>query len=128
MRQVPKYLIIGNGRAARHFKRYFELLHLPFQNWSRVANTNQELVDLSKNSSHVLLLINDSAIKDFIADNQCLLAAKYLIHFSGCLVLENCFGAHPLMTFGQDLYNLEIYQSMPFILEEGAPDFPVLLP
>ena len=128
MRQVPKYLIIGNGRVARHVRHYFDLLHIPYQNWSRANNTKQELVALVKNSAHILLLISDDAIKDFINANKCLLAADYLIHFSGCLAVENCFAAHPLMTFGLDLYAKETYLAMPFILEEGAPNFSVLLP
>jgi hypothetical protein len=128
MRQVPRYLIIGNGRVARHFSRYLKLLNVPFQNWSRDNNTRDELVGLVKNCSRVLLLISDGAIKNFIADNQCLLSAEYLIHFSGCLTLENCFGAHPLMTFGPDLYDQKVYQSIPFILEQGGPDFSALLP
>lgn len=128
MRQVPKYLIIGNGRVARHFSHYLKLLNLSFQNWSRDNNTRDELMVLVKNCSHVLLLISDGAIKDFIDDNQYLLSAEYLIHFSGCLTLENCFGAHPLMTFGHDLYDKENYIAMPFILEESGPNFSVLLP
>jgi predicted short-subunit dehydrogenase-like oxidoreductase (DUF2520 family) len=128
MRQVPKYLIIGNGRVAWHLKHYLKLLNLPCQNWSRDNNTRDELMSFVKDCSHVLLLISDDAIEDFINDNDCLLGAEYLIHCSGSLTLENCFAAHPLMTFGPDLYDKKIYLDMPFILEEGVPDFPVLLP
>jgi hypothetical protein len=30
MRQVPQYLIIGNGRIASHFRHEFNLLDCPF--------------------------------------------------------------------------------------------------
>lgn len=128
MRQVPNYLIIGNGRAARHFCHYLGLLQIPFQNWSRDNNTQDELVDFVKDASHILLLISDGAIEDFINNNPYLLNVKYLIHCSGSLTLENCFAAHTPITFGPDLYDKENYLAMAFILEEGAPDFSVLLP
>ena len=36
--------------------------------------------------------------------------------------------AHPLMTFGLDLYDLTTYRSIPFILDSGGTPFHELLP
>ena len=57
--------LIGNGHVARHFQYYFSLLQLSFTTWHRkesVAKLQQELT----RSSHILLLISDSAIEEFI--------------------------------------------------------------
>ncbi len=126
MRQVPQYLIIGNGRVARHFQHYFSLLKLTFLLWNRQESTTK-LRDNLKRSSHVLLLISDKAIENFIT--QHLPSSKaILIHFSGSLITEKAYGSHPLMTFKDDLYTLETYQSIPFILDHNAPAFEILFP
>lgn len=131
MRQVPKtqlpdYLVIGNGRVARHFLHYFSLLGIDTAHWHRGLPLD-ELGD----AQHILVLISDDAIEDFIRDN---LADKNgtKIHFSGSLVTELAVGAHPLMTFGttfgQGLYAREKYEEIFFILDDDAPDFNRLLP
>lgn len=128
MRRAPKYLVIGNGRVANHFAYYLSFLRLPFSRWTRANHSVDELVPLSEQHTHILILISDDEIAKFITQHPCLLNADYLIHFSGSLVLENCFGAHPLMTFGNNLYKLSSYRQIPFILEEGGPSFEALLP
>lgn len=126
MRQVPHYLIIGNGRVAKHFLHYFSLLKLPVSNWHRTQSA-KTLTEKIKQASHILLLISDQAIEKFIA--QFLQNPKvFLIHFSGSLLTTKAYSAHPLMTFGDQLYELEHYQNIPFILEEQAPSFKKLLP
>lgn len=126
MRQVPHYLIIGNGRVASHFKHYFSLLKLSHSFWHRkqpVSSLYQEL----KHATHILLLISDHAIPSFAAEH---LQQHHvvLIHFSGSLVLDNIYGAHPLMTFTHDLYDVEQYQAIPFIVDHDAYTFADLLP
>lgn len=126
MRQVPQYLIIGNGRVACHIRHYFHLLDLPFSAWHR-----QEPIDnlhaLLPAATHVLLLVSDQAIDTLIATH--LQNSKAMrIHFSGSLVTSHAFGAHPLMSFNSSLYTLEQYQTIPFVLDHDAPEFPVLLP
>lgn len=127
MRQVSKYLIIGSGRVATHFVYYLKLLNLPWQQWSRKNNTAQELVEYSKTCSHVLFLISDQAIESFVTTNKFLLT-KRCVHFSGKLVAQDFFGAHPLMTFSHSLYDLDAYRSVPFVLEKEGPDLIELLP
>lgn len=126
MRQVPAYLFIGNGRVSRHFQHYFNQLALPFMLWQRADGIDQ-LSEKLLRATHVLLLINDGAIEPFI--RQHLSACTALkIHFSGSLVTDLAYGAHPLMTFSHDLYEVDSYRHIPFIVDEDAPDFSQLLP
>jgi len=126
MRQVPKYLIIGNGRVARHFCRYFSLLNIPVLHWHRPQPVAQ-LHELLPKATHVLVLISDQAIEPFIEEHlQGSPAVK--VHFSGALVSELAYGAHPLMTFNTGLYALDKYKSIPFVVDAAAPEFETLLP
>lgn len=128
MGQVPAntiYTIIGDGRAARHFSHYLSLLPLPYRQWSRSSSV--DLADVVNGSSIVLLLISDASIEAFVKSHPCL-AEKTCVHFSGSLVTDVAYGAHPLMTFGMDLYSLEQYQKIPWILDDSAPPFEDLFP
>ncbi|TAL33488.1 MAG: DUF2520 domain-containing protein [Alphaproteobacteria bacterium] len=209
MRQVPKYLIIGNGRVARHFVHYFSLLKIKqYSQWDR-SQPVARLKELVDDSNRILLAIRDDAIEPFIDEHlstakvcehvQALnqgyaalqtgasadtvrdmeralkffagshgdlpanrknianagkalevlpgageagvrrlglkidaikkgLRAPIRIHFSGSLVSKKAWGAHPLMTFGPDLYPLEKYLSIPFVVDEKAPPFSELFP
>lgn len=126
MQQVPHYLIIGNGRVSRHFQHYFSLLQIPFQSWNRNEPLDK-LYGLFESCSHILLLISDSSIENFISQH---LHKTYLtcIHFSGSLIIDTAFGAHPLMTFNENLYSLDEYQKIPFVIDDDAPPFESLLP
>lgn len=127
MRQVPHYLIIGNGRLARHLCHYFSHIYPHnYRQWHR-AMPLASLPRETERATHILLAISDKAIDDFIGEHlQDTTAIK--IHFSGSLVTPHASGAHPLMTFGPDLYPIETYRSIPFIVDDGAPDFADLLP
>lgn len=126
MRQVPHYLIIGNGRVANHFRHYLSLLHLSFNLWHR-KNSLTQLDQYLQQATHVLVLTNDPAIEPFVTQyaNQ---TSALFIHFSGSVVSRLVYGAHPLMTFNKTLYHYEEYQRIPFILDEQAPEFEKLLP
>ena len=131
MRQVPALGtaplgIVGDGRLARHFRHYLNLLGLSVCAWSRrAADANPP--DALAPCRTVLLLIQDAEIVRFI-DAWPALRDKRLVHCSGSLVTPAAQGAHPLMTFGPDLYDLATYQAIPFILDvEGTP-FRDLLP
>jgi len=129
MGQVPikKYGIIGDGRVANHLKRYFTYLSIPYIQWSRKNQTSDELLKLVFEVDVTLLLIKDDALESFIEAHP-ELHKKQLLHFSGSKVIKNCYGVHPLMTFGTDLYPLEVYKKIPFVIDEDAPDFEVLFP
>lgn len=126
MRQVPHYLIIGNGRVARHFCHYFSLLNISCTQWYRPEPVVR-LQELSQAATHILILISDQAIEPLItAHLQDVTAVK--IHFSGALVTPLAYGAHPLMTFNTALYTIDKYQSISFIVDATALGFETLLP
>ncbi len=126
MRQVPRYLLIGNGRVAQHFRHYFSLLQLPHASWHREQSIAQLEHELQQ-SSHVLILIRDQVIEEFAATHLKNSPAHF-IHFSGSLISNHVYGAHPLSSFSQPLWSLSQYQAVPFILDHDAPDFALLLP
>ncbi|MBI5447278.1 MAG: DUF2520 domain-containing protein [Gammaproteobacteria bacterium] len=127
MRQVPYYLLIGNGRVARHIQHYFSALSLPFTSWQR-THPLSELQEKAQQASHILLLINDDQIEPFIKQHLSGLSHPLLIHFSGSLHSPLAYGAHPLMTFNTALYTLAHYQAIPFIIDDNAPSMSALLP
>lgn len=110
-----QYLIVGSGRTAKHFAEYCRLLQQDFQTWSRNRDDSDSLKHKASLSSHILLLISDSAIADFVQAHP-FLKNKTLVHFSGALEIPDVVGAHPLMTFGSELYTLADYQKIPFVL------------
>jgi 2-dehydropantoate 2-reductase len=126
MRQVPHYFIIGNGRVARHFQHYFSLLQLSYSNWHR-QEPLARLAEKIPYASHILLLISDSGIENFISTHL-KNTNSLLMHFSGSLTSTLAYGTHPLMTFGENLYSLEQYQTIPFVIDHDAPDFAEMFP
>lgn len=131
MRQVPAVNaapigIVGDGRVARHFLHYFDLLGLSVRAWSRRELT-LDPTDTFAPCETVLLLIRDAAIVPFI-EAWPALREKRLVHCSGSLVTPAAQGAHPLMTFGRHLYALDTYRHIPFILDSGGTPFHQLLP
>jgi hypothetical protein len=129
MRQVPantSYLVIGDGRLARHVRHYLDLLNLSQKTWRR-SDGPVLLKELAESSSHALMAISDGAIDSFYLENP---ALKNLscVHFSGSLLSPYMPSAHPLMTFGRDLYELKTYREIPFVLERGRGSFADLLP
>lgn len=127
MEQVPTYLIVGDGRMARHVSFYFGELGISYSGWARKTHSERDLRVFSENASHVLILISDGAIESFINEHRCL-RSKTLIHFSGSLVTSLAHGVHPLMTFTEDLYTIELYKKISFICDAEAPSFSELFP
>lgn len=121
MRQVPsftEYLILGRGRVATHFSRYFELLGLPFQQWDR-SQAEDLLPKKAEYCSHALFLMSDDAIEPFLQNHGDLFNQMVRVHFSGALCLESIHSAHPLFTFPVPLYDLATYQAIPFMIDPG---------
>ena len=105
------YGIVGDGRVARHFAHYFQLLGIPFRQWSR-RSPGQTLDDCPV----ILLLVADPAVEELArgyGDRVC-------VHFSGSLLSDTVHGMHPLMSFGRELYGLELYRRVPFVVEDPA--------
>ncbi len=118
MRQVPHPLIVGDGKMATHFGHYLSLLGITYSQWSRKSSSHDSLKTLLNGSTLTILLISDSALDNFIRANL-FLKNKPLVHFSGASSIPDTFSAHPLMTFSENLYDLDFYKKIPFILEAG---------
>jgi predicted short-subunit dehydrogenase-like oxidoreductase (DUF2520 family) len=133
---MTHYAILGGGRLARHMRHYLTLLGLPVSAWSRdgsqdvnthnAPNARVRLEATVQPASHVLLLVSDGAIADLVSRYP-FLHQKTLLHCSGALTIPGVVGAHPLMTFGHELYTLGQYQKIPFMVDQGH-DFSAVLP
>lgn len=132
MRQVPassdkySYLIVGNGRLSKHFQHYFKLKNISFKVWTR--NSNESLQSLEREAGGELVLIKDDEIQNFLETNSNTFSKKNIIHCSGMLSTSLAESAHPLMTFTDELYSLETYESITFITEKGRKSFTELFP
>ena len=51
MRQVPKHLLIGNGRVARQMAQYFHPPNIPFMSWHR---NQPQLNTMLQQATHVM--------------------------------------------------------------------------
>lgn len=129
MRQVPqtqRYLIIGNGRLATHLSHYFHLLNLSYSQWCRKENSQAELISQLPWCTAVLLCIKDDALESFY-DNYSEFSPAF-VHFSGRFQHHKIHGFHPLMSFDQSLYDLNIYQKISFIGTESQETFSRFFP
>jgi len=113
---------------AKHFCHYLRLLHLPFTSWSRATGTEQSLQEALQQASHVIVLISDTAIPQFVKQWQQNHQNTIWVHFSGQLTHPTVFSAHPLMSFANEVYELETYQSVHFVLTQDSLPFNQLLP
>ena len=123
--QPPSIGIVGDGRLARHFQHYFQLLGLPVCQWRRRESTTDPTVALASCQT-VLLLIRDDAIVPFV-EQWPELRHKRLVHCSGTLVTPVAVCVHPLMAFGEQFYDLDTYASVVFAVDAGTT-LPELLP
>ncbi len=119
-------LLIGSGRLAKHLQNYFELEKILFLAWSRASSSNEDLQQKIAQSTHILLAISDSALIEVCKKHE--FVGKKLVHFSGALFVPGVPSAHPLMSFSNQLYDLETYRSIHFVLEQGAPPLSELIP
>lgn len=119
------YLIIGSGRVARHLGHYLHLENLNFESWDRSQDPHALARKVAK-ASHVLLAISDGALESFYRQH---LAGHdvTVVHFSGALHFDDMISAHPLMTFGPELYDLGFYKKIHFTLT-GAMTLQAALP
>ncbi len=127
MNKNTPYGIVGDGRMARHFSNYLGLSGIPVKKWSRRDNGNIEPDVFLNGCRAVFLLIKDDAILPFAEKYPDLLKMN-LFHFSGSLYIEEIPSIHPLMTFTDQLYPLEKYESITFVHEKGKTSFKELFP
>lgn len=133
MQQVPNlnsensYLIIGNGNLSKHFQRYFTLKKIPFRLYTR--NSNISIKEIISSSDRILVLVNDDNLERVLEKLKSQITQnKILIHCSGMLSTQLAESAHPLMTFTEKLYDLEVYEKIPFITESNRKTFQELFP
>ncbi len=128
--ELSNILLIGGGRLARHLGRYFEQLRLPHLLWSRRLEAEERcprLEALVHSSTHALLAISDGAIEPFIRSHP-ELSKAVRIHFSGCLATPLAVGSHPLFSFAGTFYERELYERIPFVIDQGSPSLSSLIP
>ena len=133
---MPHYALLGGGRLARHMRHYLSTLQLPVSGWARdrQSELNTHAIDdpqmrlraTIEPASHVLLLVSDMAIPAVVSQYP-FLNGKTLVHCAGALSFPGIAGAHPLMTFGDSLYEPEQYRQVPFVVDKGRR-FDELLP
>lgn len=141
-----KHLIVGSGKMSRHFAFYLNsLLHEEYVDNNDIPDhvesaINQKsdfdlssktttlfswdrtqpielLYDLANSVDRIWLLISDSALEPFFLEHLKPFN-KVVIHFSGALSIKGMIGAHPLMTFSTQLYSLNVYRQIPFVLDK----------
>ena len=122
---MTPYLVIGRGRLSRHFQHYLRLESIEFEQWDRSSSASIE--ETLGRARKVLLLISDDAIEGFL-ERHAKRRPMLWIHCSGSITTPLAEGAHPLMTFGDELYELETYRRFPFVCDTGRRPFPELFP
>lgn len=107
-------LLIGSGRLATHLHFYFSQLGLKFSTWDRAQDPHLLKTKIDQ-ATHVLLAISDSAIDSFYLRYLAGLE-KTVVHFSGAHHNEEILAIHPLMTFSKELYPVEFYTKIHFVI------------
>jgi predicted short-subunit dehydrogenase-like oxidoreductase (DUF2520 family) len=119
------YLLVGNGRLSRHLQHYLDLEGIPWRLWKRSGGT--PFPDAAADARAVLVLIPDDAVVAFI-EGHAEPAGPPRVHCSGSLVTQLAVGLHPLMAFGDELYDLTVYRRIPFVGERGRTSFSEIFP
>ena len=138
-----RYLLIGDGRLAKHLSHYFHNLGIEHSRWARKMDSQERLKSLLQNSDVVMIAISDTAIAEFAqlvhkmaSDHTAAKAAapntadqkKTLIHFSGLQSFEGIHGFHPLASFTQALWDESQYRDLCFVSEKGGASFSAVFP
>lgn len=119
------YGFVGDGRVSRHWRHYFTSLGIPWRLWSRrLARAGEPgtcLPQALADCEVLLLAVSDDAILP-VADALCAagLGGRTLVHFSGGRSFAGLFGAHPLMSFADELYEPGLYRQVPVFVERDA--------
>jgi 2-dehydropantoate 2-reductase len=128
--EQPNIVLIGDGRLARHLRRYFQQLNLSHAIWSRRMEAQAccpALRVLVQPGTRALLAISDRAVEPFIRSHPELRKAVR-VHFSGRLASSLAIGAHPMFSFAGTFYDRELYERIPFVIDQGSPPLASLIP
>jgi predicted short-subunit dehydrogenase-like oxidoreductase (DUF2520 family) len=130
MGQVPrkKYLLLGDGRLAKHFRHYFKLKDLNFETWSRKDDGIDKLLTRVSQVDVILYAISDDSIQKLHSTLLPKTPKSVMhVHFSGSLSNEMS-SFHPLMSFSDELYDIETYEKIHFVCEEDEVGFIDIFP
>ena len=130
MAELPDILLIGSGRLASHLGRYFDQMRLQYVVWSRRMEAEDRCprIDaLVHSRTRALLAISDGAIEPFVRSHP-ELGKSVLVHFSGRLTTPLAIGAHPLFSFAGTFYERDLYERIPFVIDQGSPPLASLIP
>ena len=119
------YLLVGSGRLSRHLQHYLGLEAIRWRQWDRSSSV--PLSELLVAARAVLLLISDDAIEGFL-NQYAVPGGPPWVHCSGSLTTDLASGFHPLMAFGDELYDQPTYRRMAFVGERGRTAFSELFP
>lgn len=122
---TPNYGIIGRGRLACHLKHYLALEGIAVLQWHRDCKESVEVT--LAGCDVVIIAIKDDEIASWFESHP-KIWDKQVIHCSGALSIEQVQGFHPLCSFTENLYDLELYRSIPFICEKGQFSFQEIFP
>ncbi len=124
-------LIVGSGRLSTHLNHWVTLnkdIKYKILNWDRSQDPHI-IRTFIQQADYVWLAISDSAIVSFYEKYLMGFEHCKVVHFSGALHDPRMISAHPLMTFGPQLYPDETYQQIQFaltgceILSDAMPGF-----
>jgi 2-dehydropantoate 2-reductase len=118
--------IVGSGKVAGHFEKYFTYLGLDVVTWSRKNDAGISPEEKLASCRLVFILVSDGAIEELVFSLKEI--SGRLVHCSGSLVIHGVPSYHPLMTFTHRPMTPETYKSIPFIQEENAPPLKELIP
>ena len=113
------FLMIGNGRLARHLCFYFDSLGISYASWHRDTHSQADFLARANQATRILLAISDKAIEPFILSYPHIPKNKWL-HLSGALSIPGIYAAHPLGSFGEKLNPPEWYRDIYFIIEQQS--------
>jgi hypothetical protein len=122
---MMRYLLVGRGRLSRHLQHYLAMESIPFEVWDR--SSAEPFESMLARAGAVVVLISDDAIEPFLARRATGDRPPW-IHCSGSLTTPLADCAHPLMLFGDELYDHATYRRIPFVTERGRRSFPELFP
>jgi len=123
---LAPYGFVGDGRLSRHWRHYFSHLGLPWQLWSRrlaqEGRVDADPVRALAGCAVLLLAVSDDAIEAVMRHLVGAgLGGRSFVHFSGGRSIAGAFGAHPLMSFADGLYQPAFYRDIPIFAEATAP-------
>jgi 2-dehydropantoate 2-reductase len=122
-----QFLIIGDGRLARHLHRFFDLKSIRYTQWRRQDGV-LKLEILARQATRVLLAISDRSIEVVAKQIYTINPKPMFVHFSGALSFSRIESAHPLFAFSDRPLSLADYENITFTTELGRASLREMLP